>query len=267
MLKMMIEAYRTSGRFMRVLPLIVAIPVVAELVQHVVEWRTGMFDSYAMAEAVAEHPARMGFGHVKVAALFLTGYWAMRFLAFEGDARRTLRWDPTAIALFSLVLVFQALMTLVQDQAGSWLAAIVPAGGALLLAGFVALLVAMAAELYLAPWKAGAAIGEPHLHWAASFRLMRGQIGWSFGFTLAMLAPTMILHYLLNGLAIGRPPALAAIVLAADSLLVGYMAILLPAANYLVARRAAERNGARLVGFAPPVAREAQPTKAAPAVS
>lgn len=251
MLKMMIEAYRTSGRFMRVLPLIVAIPVGAELVQHAVEWRIGMFDSYAMAEAVAEHPARMGFGHVKVAALFLAAYWAMRFLAFGGDVRRTLRWDPTAVALFSLVLVFQALMTLVQAQAGSWIAAIVPAGGTLILAGFVALLAATAAELYLAPWKAGAAIGEPHLHWAASFRLMRGQIAWSFGFFLAMIAPAMILHYLLNGLAIGRPPAVVAIMLAADALLVGYMAILLPAAEYLVARRAAERSGRTLPGFGP----------------
>ena len=251
MLTLMREAYRTSGRFMRLLPFLVAIPVVAELVQHAIEWRTGMFESYAMAEAVAADPARMGFGQVKIAALFLMGYWAMRFAAFDGDRRRTLRFDGTAFALFALVLVFQALMTVVQGAAGGWLTAAVPAGWPLLLAGFVALLAAMAIELYLAPWKAGAAIGEPHLHWGASIRIMRGNILWSFGFTLAMIAPAMIVHYALNFAAIGLTPALTAVLLALDGLLVGYMAVLMPTASYLVARRAARRSGVDLVGFGP----------------
>ena len=247
MLKEMKQAYGRSWAFALALPTIVAIPLVAEAVQHAIEWRIGMFESFDMAKAVESDPLRMGFGHVKVGALFIMGYWVARFLAFDGDARRTIRFDGTALGLFTMVLAVDVLITITQSHAGGWLSQLVPAGRPLLLVGLAAILAAMAMELFLAPWKAGAALGNPRLHICASIRLMRGQIAWSFAFTMAIIVPVMVLHYALNGLAIGRPPALAASLLAADTLLVGYMAVLFPATAFIVADRASRLHGETLL--------------------
>ncbi len=242
------QAYRLSARFALALPAIAAIPIAAEAVQHAVEWRIGMFDSFKMAKLVEEHPQRLAFGHLKVGALFIMGYWAARFLAFQGDVRRTIQIDSTAFALFAMVLVFNVMMAVAQVQAGSWLSAMLPAGWPLFLVGLAAMLLAMLLELYLAAWKAGAALGNPHMHIAASIRIMRGNVGWSFGFTMAMFVPIMVLHYSLNGLAIGRPDALSWTLLALDTILVGYMAILFPATAFIAADRAARKRGASLIG-------------------
>jgi hypothetical protein len=145
-----------------------------------------------------------------------------------------------------VVLAVDILMVMVQDEAGGLLSQIVPSGRTLLITGLAAILAAMALELFLAPWKAGAAIGNPALHLGVSIRMMRGRIAWSFAFTLAMILPVMVIHYALNGFAIGRPPALAATLLAADTLLVAYMAILFPATAFIVAERAARLSGESL---------------------
>lgn len=240
------RAYAMSGRFVIALPLIAALVIAVEAVQHVVEWRIGMFASTDAAEALGAHPARMGFGYVKVAILFLVSFWVLRFLGFDGDARRAVAPDRTAYRLFAIVLLFEAAMLLVQERSGVWLAELVPPGAALLFAALAAMLVAMFLELYLAAWKTGAALGNPRLTIFASARAMHGRIWWSFGFTLAMMIPLMIVHYALNGFAIGRAPALAWAMLAVDSLLVGYLAALLPAAVFVVAARAAARKGVEL---------------------
>lgn len=247
MLNEMKQAYGRSWAFALALPAIIAIPIAAEAVQHAIEWKIGMFESIHMAKAVESDPLRMAFGHVKVGALFIMSYWVARFLAFGGDVRRTLRLDGTALGLFAIVLAVNALITITQSQAGDWLSQLVPPGRSLLVAGLAVMLAAMAVELFLAPWKAGAALGNSHLHIGVSIRLMRGRIGWSFAFTLAMIVPVMVLHYVLNGLAIGRPPALAAGLLVADTLLVGYMAILFPATAFIVADRAARLRGVSLL--------------------
>jgi len=246
MLKDIKQAYRSSWKFALALPAIAAIPVAAEAIQHAAEWHVGMFESFASAKAVESDPLRMGFGHLKVLALFVMGYFVTRFLGFGGDARRTLRFDATALALFAMVLIFNLLMMVAQTRGGELLADMVRAGRPLILTGLAALLAMMALELFLAPWKAGAALGNANLHIGASIRLMRGNIAWSSGFTLAMIAPIMVLHYALNGLAIGRPPALSVILLAVDCLLVGYMALLFPATAFIVADRAARRSGESL---------------------
>jgi hypothetical protein len=241
------QAYGRSWAFALALPGIVAIPIAAEAMQHAIEWRIGMFESFDLARGAENNSLRMGFGHVKIAALFIMGYWVTRFLAFGGDARRTLRFDGTAMGLFAMVLTFDALMAIVQTRAGGWLSQLVPSGWPLLLTGLAAMLAAMALQLFLTPWKAGAALGNPHLHLAASIRMMRGHIGWSFGYTLVMIVPVMVLHYALNGFAIGRAPALAIGLLSADSLLVGYMAVLLPASAFVIAERAARLRGESLL--------------------
>ena len=62
------QCYGLGARFAVALPLILASPVPVEVIQHVIEWRIGMFESAEMAKSVESHPARMGFGYVKIGA-------------------------------------------------------------------------------------------------------------------------------------------------------------------------------------------------------
>jgi hypothetical protein len=213
--------------------------VAVEAIQHIIEWRIGMFESAAMASAVENHPARSGWACIKMATLVLMGWWVWRFLGFEGDRGRTMRWDPFAAARYSLVLVFSAAITVLGIQVGGLLGGAFDSPRHVLLAGFGLMLAAMALELYFAPWKVGAALGRPQSGLPESFRAMHGNIAWSFGLTLAMFFPIMILHYALGLLPIVVPPAAGAVLLVLDSLLVGYLAILFPTTVYIVARRAA----------------------------
>lgn len=232
------ENYALAWRFAATLPLVFALPVAVEGIQHIIEWRIGMFESAAMASAVEDHPARSAWACIKIGTLVLMGWWVWRFLGFAGDRARTMRWDAFAAARYSLVLIFSAAITVLEMQVGALLGGAFESSRHVLLAGVGLMLVAIALELYFAPWKVGAALGRPEASLAASFKAMHGNVAWSFGLTLAMFFPIMILHYALGLLPIVLPPAAGAIFLVLDSLLVGYLAILFPTTVYIITRRA-----------------------------
>lgn len=60
-------------------PAVVALIVIPEFVQHVVEIHLGMFDSRAAAKIASEDPLRWAFGYVKIAGLVLTFIASARF--------------------------------------------------------------------------------------------------------------------------------------------------------------------------------------------
>lgn len=239
MLREVKENYALASRVAVALPLVFALPVAVEAIQHVIEWRIGMFESAAKASAVEDHPARSGWAYIKIGTLVLVGWWVWRFLGFAGDRDRTLRWDAFAAARYSMVLIFSAAITVLEMQVGGLLGGAFESSRHVLLAGFGLMLLAMALELYFAPWKVGAALGRRGAGLAESFKAMHGHVVWSFGLTLAIFFPIMILHYALGLLPIVLPPAAGAILLVLDSLLVGYLAILFPTTVYIIARRAA----------------------------
>ena len=254
MWKAMKEVYGSSWRFMVAVPLVAAIPVVAELAQHAAEYQAGMYDSFAMAEATAADPARMGLGYVKMLSLALLGYWVVRFMGSGEDRRRTVALPRTAVLLFAGVLLFELAFTAVHKLGGEAVTALVADQRVVLGIGLLWLLLALALGVYLVVWKVGAALGNSRLTISASFRLMRGNLWWSFAFTLLMMLPLMIAHYALGLGAIGRPPAVALAMLFFDALLVGYLGTVLVATNYAIARRAADRAGVTLDAGEPRVA-------------
>ena len=254
MWKAMKEVYGSSWRFMVAVPLVAAIPMIAELAQHAAEYRSGMYDSFAMAKATAEDPARMGLGYVKMLSLALLGYWVVRFMGLGEDRRRTVALPRTAGLLFAGVLLFDLAFTAVHKLGGEALTALVPNQRVVLAIGIVWLLLALALGVYLVVWKVGAALGNSRLTIPASFRLMHGNLWWSFAFTLLMMLPLMVAHYALGLGAIGRPPAVALAMLVFDALLVGYLGTVLIATNYAIARRAADRAGLTLNGTEPDLA-------------
>ena len=63
---------------------------------------------------------------------------------------------------------------------------------------------------------------------------------------VACALPGTIVHYALGHGAMGRPPAVAWAILVLDALFVGYLALLISGANYVVAARVAAAKGVSL---------------------
>lgn len=242
------QVYRDSARFALALPLVAAIPFAAELIQHVIEVRAGMFDSYAGAEAAGSDGGRSAFGVLKVLTLFLIVYPVVRFIGFEGDRRRAVAVSRMSALLFSAVLLFGLAMMALQQAGGALLGQLIESEARLLAAGVIAFFALMLLEIYLAAWKVAAALGNPTINVAASVRLMRRHVLWGFGFTLLMMMPLMIAHYALNIAAIGLGAGAMWTILVVDSAVTAFLAIVLGATVYRVARRATDRAGVALAG-------------------
>ncbi|MBD3730474.1 MAG: hypothetical protein IE933_12290 [Sphingomonadales bacterium] len=219
-------AYRESWAFMLACPLLFLVPVLGEVIQHIVEMQIGMYDSLAAAQAADADPLRMAFGFVKTIGLMLPGYWVIRFIAGGRDAAAARRFEPRAAALFTYYLIFQAALSAVQLFA-------LPRSG-------TALIVAMVAGLFLNPllarWAASAPLGLPTGP-IASARVMAIQVPWAIGFSLAVILPLMVPHYILGAAALFAPAVLKWPVLIVDSLLVGYLAAVMVAATWVIATR------------------------------
>lgn len=231
------QMYRNAGAYVRGCTGLFLLVVAVELVQHLVEYRAGFYDSIAAMKAAEADPLRMVMGHAKVLLLFATTYWSLRFYGFGNDPAAPLRRDPQAFRLFVPVMLWGlAWLLLVQD--GPFLARAlgVPAKpmGVMLLA---AVLVSTLLEIALSAWKTAAATGNPSIGFLRSIRLTRGHWWFGLGVSAAAILPAMVLHYAFAILAIGRPAAVQALVLSADSLLVGYMGPLMAASTFAIARR------------------------------
>lgn len=241
------DIYRGSWRYALACPLLFAVPVAIELVQHAAELHTGMYDSVATMEAVGGYPLRMALAIVKTLLLLVAGYWFLRFLAHGEDAARARAWDPRAARLFAPV----ALWTL------GWTAVSLWGGAPFRLAGFedatifglgVALfVVGTLVDLHLACWKAGAAVGNPALTFTRSFGLVRGHFWWALGVYALCFLPLMVPHYAIAGLAIGQSFPVLVAMMVADAVLVGFLAVVLAGSSFLVARRATEAAGVALL--------------------
>lgn len=241
------QAYAGSAKVGLAAPLIFVLPFAAELIQHVIEIRIGMFDSIQTMEAAADNGARMGFGMVKILSLILLVYWVSRKLAAMDGTRLRVLGDARSARLFFWVLALAVVMALVQQFGGALLAPHVPEGRTLTIIGFGFFFAATALEIYLTAWKTGAALGNPRLTLPASFRIMHGNFWWSLGYFVVMFLPLMILHYGLNLVAVGRPEAAIWSLMVIDSLVVGYLGIVLAAVVYITARRATARKDVALI--------------------
>lgn len=233
--------YGQAAQFARAHPWLLLVPVTLELVQHVVEWRIGMFDGMAQAKAVGADPWRMGFGTVKVVGLILCGYWMPRFLAGRGylGAERAVP-APSIPASYWPMLGLQVTLTMV----GLWVpvaleSAGVQSTGALLATFFV---VQTVLALLWSGWTATAPVGRDVLSPGASSRLMARRLPWAFAFWLLASLPPMTLHYALNYLAFGKAAALAWALILVDGLVVGFLAFIVAGIPVFQIRRGFTRT-------------------------
>ena len=239
-------AYRDSWAVARKFPLLFALPAAAEFAQHIAEHETGMFASIEGMKSAAENGWRMGLGIVKVLSLFLLTYWVSRALAALRGTPLRVRGDARSALLFAPVLAWAMGTGLLQLFGGDLIPRFLSPRATLIIGGAF-MLALLACDTYLVPWKVGAALGNARLSFIASFRIMNGNFWWSILFFQAMFLPLIVVHYALNLLAVGRPPALMWATLGLDALTVGYLGIVLAAATYAIARRATARKGEAMI--------------------
>lgn len=242
------RTYADSAAFVIALPLVAAVPFAAQFIQHAVEVNVGMFDSYAAAEALGDHPARDAFGSIKVLSLFLITYFVIRFIGFGRDRRQAVAVTRSSALLFGAVLLFNLAFMAAQRVGGSLLSQSIADPGQLLITGALGVFAMMLLETYLAGWKSAAALGNPGVTLPVSARVMHPRLLRSFGFTLAMMIPLMIVHYALNFAAIGVPAGATWAILVLDSAVATFLGIVLAATLYRIAHRAAEEAGIPLTG-------------------
>lgn len=220
--------HREAFLFMLACPLLAAIPVAVEFAQHVIELRAGMYVDEAGALAAESDPLRMQFGFLKVLALALPAYWIPRFMhgARDADAART--WDTKAVWLYSGVFLFMAvnaaLSLFVLPTTPNWMIGTM-AGGMIL-------------SVLLARWQAAAPLGQFINPLRSAIEMLRN-LPWALAFSLVAMLPVMALHYALAIVAIlAAPDWLDWVLMVVDSVVVGWLAGILAAANYVAALRA-----------------------------
>lgn len=200
--------------------------MLGEIIQHIAEMQIGMYDSLAAAQAADADPARMAFGFAKTLGLLLPGYWVIRFLAGSRDAVAARTIEPRAVRLFVWLFLLQAALAAIELF-------VLPRTGPLVAVG---LLISLVLNPLLARWYAAAPLGIA-IGPIGSLKAMVRQLPWAIAFSVAVMLPLMVPHYALGVAAIVAAPALKWPLLIADSLLVGYLSVVIMAGTWVIATR------------------------------
>lgn len=205
-------------------PLVLALIIVPEFIQHVAEIRIGMFDNREAFARFADDPTRMAFGYVKIAGLVLAFFASARFWWTHKHGGQ---WaNPRQIAwgrlLFGLALFMgvPALPELVKAQIEPWLYQTLVWSLSLLMLPMLFLLLA-------------GLFGDRSTPVVAMWRR-----AWPWLFLTVLLAilafmPAQWLHGLNHKWAMGADPIVVWALMIFDSILVGLLAGLTGTALFL----------------------------------
>lgn len=234
------QAYDDTYRFILAFPLLAGLIVVLEGAQHIVEWFTGFYAGAQITDAAQANPVRLSLGAAKTVAILLVGYWVARYLLSNGSSRFTTRSELRTLRRYGYVALGYVLIS----AAAALMVAV--AGAQLLGAAFLPVLVILtgaAIRTLLSFWMTGAAVGDRSATLAHSVRDTRGSVLWGTALVIVAWMPPVIVHYALGKSAVGAPSALVGLILIVDTLVVGFMGVLLSSIQVQVARRVATRSG------------------------
>lgn len=237
------EVYGRVLPFIWAVPFIAALPFAAELLQHAIEIRLGMYVTGAL-EPDAER-IRLIFGALKVLSILLANLFALRWWAFDGDTRRAARPNRALAKGFgiyilvgiggeALVLALGFLIVKLMGPAASQ--------GARIVAMVGPLLIWLVLTTLLQPWFVGLLTEDRNMTLRRSVGAIWGRTWSTFGLFTASYLPAMALHYAIGYGAIGRPEGVVWALMIVDAGIVVLLASLLPSASFTIYRRAAERS-------------------------
>ncbi|WP_296173130.1 hypothetical protein [uncultured Brevundimonas sp.] len=237
-------SYGFGWGFAVVFPLVFLIAPVVEFVQHVIEWRIGLFDSLEQAEALTGHPARIAFGYVKLAALMIGGLWISRYLHSGGDRLRTASISGASVAAFIPVIIVFLALDFGLDQLNPWLdeGSLGKAGS--IMAGLATFLLASVLQVLLAGWRVGVALDDRATGPLTSIRRGFGILLPGLTIYFGVFLPLLVAHTALNvGMVLAGPGVVLWGLFAIDSLLVGFIVTALWGSFYAIYRRGSEKAG------------------------
>ncbi|MDF7777673.1 hypothetical protein P1X14_20630 [Sphingomonas sp. AOB5] len=220
------ELYRRGFVLFLIAPVIVAIVVIPEFVQHIVEIKIGMFDSRAAGHALANDPQRWTAGYFKLAGLLIAmlataRYWGARANGGKWWRLDQIAWVPLIVAALLFAFV-PGIPDLLRAYVPVWLyytlytvfslvtlPLIVPIVAALAGDRRVGLLGNYWRNFYWREWR-----------WVPLLLVL----------LVAAYAPGMALHYGFHWIAVGQPAVLLWPIMVLDSLAVGLIASMAGAA-------------------------------------
>lgn len=220
----LIEQYRKSFALFIVGPMVLALIIIPEFAQHVVEIQIGMFDSKAAAKALGNDPTRWAFGYVKLAGLALTFFAAARFWWTREHGGvwwdlRQMHWPNFLIG----VALFVGIGMLAEP-----FKAYVPETLFMLLQIFFSLL-----SLPMLFYALSGLFGDRTVTIKQVITRSWAYLPLLLLLLVAGFAPAQILHGLNHSWALGQHPALVWALMIFDTLVVGLLASLVGAAMYV----------------------------------
>ena len=230
----MVETYRHGGRMVVVAPLILAIAVVPEFLQHIAEIHLGMFDSVDRFRALANDPLRWNFGYAKVAGFIIAILATARFWSV-GSVRRTLSMPPLVLAK----VVGGLLLGLAAAWPFQWLAE----QGLSPVIGIPLKVVSAIIQAGIVIYMVGALLEDRSVTARrAMTSLLPAAIMLGVLVTVAF-APSQALHMTNHKLALGQPLPIVWALMIFDALWVGLFAALVGSALFVGSRTGLTWNG------------------------
>lgn len=226
--------YSLGARAMLLAPAIALFAILPEMAQHVAEISLGMFNSTDAFRAHAVDPLRMGFGYVKIAGVALSILATARFFAF-GAVRAALLVRPAVLARILLgiaMLIVAALPFEWMRSQGLPTAVDV----ALMLTSSVLQAPLMVYVLAILIEDRSMTLRLAFTEYWPTAILMMLLLGAAF-------LPAQVLHMMNHHWAIGSPDAAVWALMLFDSLVVGFLAVLIGAGLFVGYRTGASWRG------------------------
>jgi len=238
------RSFTEAWRFIVALPLVALLAIGVEGLQHLVEWQGGMYASRAGAVADADSLSRLAAGTLKVVWLNVIQFWVVRYM-ISGGTREALDPEPVAVNRFGRYMVFSVVLTALTF----WPPALTHGHSfhrAATIAASVLGLVTIPLGVFVIPWAASAALGDPRASFMFGVHRAVGSILWGIALGLAVALPLLAVHYALGLGAIGQPTPVAIAMLAFDSVFVGFLGVAGCTNGVVIAERMAARAGETL---------------------
>ncbi|MEG3088173.1 hypothetical protein [Sphingomonas sp. PB4P5] len=239
-------AFRDSWGAVLALPWLVALMIGIEFSQHLVELHLGFFSAdAAVRKAASLQPVRMLFGWPKMLILYAVGFVALRYFVTRA-ARAALRPSRQALRRYLWVVLFQLIPAALTIYAEPIVTALGRPQDMMALRAVMGI-GQQVLEPLLFLWFVNAAMGTDSYGPIVSAKTTRWLYFWALLLMFLTRVPVGGLHQMLNRWPAGQAPAVQWALLSLDALVVGLLALVLPAVQVRIARFIAERRRVALL--------------------